>query len=245
MNHFIPATPRPAARRRGPHVQAGVTMVEFIIVTPFALLLVLGIIQLGLMYSAKSIVNEAAFVAARAGSVQNAQKDAMTSALTQALIPFYQNTLDTVPATRIANAWVLAQGEAQIPGIVKIDILSPSPDSFSDFGLTDPVTNKTYIPNDNLEYRDYQLKAGGSSGQSIQDANVLRIKVTYGYQLKVPMMQSVIKAALCGFDSGMNATGRGGTPVASAASDCALYYSQGRVPIVAYATIQMQSRATQ
>ena len=78
---------------------------------------------------------------------------------------------------------------------------------------------------------------------AIQDANVLRIKVTYGYELKVPLMQSVFKAVLCGIDSGVNAFGRGGFPVASAASDCVKYYSRGRVPIVAYATVQMQSRA--
>ena len=59
-------------------------MAEFAVAFPFALLLVLGIIQLGLMYTAKEIVNEAAFMAARAGSVQNAQVDAMNSEMVMA-----------------------------------------------------------------------------------------------------------------------------------------------------------------
>jgi hypothetical protein len=216
-------------------------MVEFIIVTPFALLMVLAIIQLGFMYAAKSIVNEAAFVAARAGAVHNAQTRYMTPTLTQALIPFYINSLDNNPVpVRIANAVGSATQDLSNPLNLDISVISPSPESFEDWGLSDG-NNPKYIPNDNLEYRDYTR--GNKSGQSIQDANVLRIKVTYAYQLKVPMIPSVLRATLCAFDSGFNATGRGGTAVASEASNCALYYSRGRVPIVAYATVQMQSQA--
>ena len=49
---------------------------EFASVTPFALLLVLGIVQLGLMFDAKQIVNEAAFFAARAGAINNTPRSA-------------------------------------------------------------------------------------------------------------------------------------------------------------------------
>ncbi len=48
---------------------------------------------------------------------------------------------------------------------------------------------------------------------------------------------------LGGFDSGVNAFGRGGGSGFS--QDCIQYYNRGRVPIVAYATVQMQSPAWQ
>jgi hypothetical protein len=40
---------------------------------PFALLLVQGTIQLGLLYGAKEVINEGAFMAARAGAAEHAQ----------------------------------------------------------------------------------------------------------------------------------------------------------------------------
>src|SRR5581483_12084813 len=88
-------------RLSGYTAQTGATMVEFIIVMPIALLLVLGLIQLGLMFSAKEVVNEAAFLAARAGSVQNAQVAPMTAAMQKGLIPFYQDTSIGNPTARL------------------------------------------------------------------------------------------------------------------------------------------------
>jgi len=50
---------------------------------------------------------------------------------------------------------------------------------------------------------------GHSSGLTIQDANELRIKVVYAYELKVPLVKTVFGRVLCGIDSGVNAFGRG------------------------------------
>jgi hypothetical protein len=227
-----------ACRRHGPTRQAGATMVEFAIISPIAILLVMGLIQLGLMFSAKQILNEATFVAARAGAVQNAQKKDMQIALTTAMIPLYQNTFDTDPATRLANAYGRALGDLLSPRNLDIRVLNPNADVFGDFGLPD-ANNQTYIPNDSLEYRDYTVR-GPTTGLTIQDANALKIRVTYAYELKVPLMQIVFKSVMCGIDSGVNAFGRGGSPISP---DCAQYYLRGRIPIVAYATVQMQSPA--
>ena len=231
--------------------QRGMSITEFVIVTPFALLVVLGLIQLGLIFAAKQIVNEAAFVAARTGAVQNAQVGPMTDTLVKALIPFYQDTTIIDDAKRLRSALQGARADltvpgspdAAIPGRLDISVLNPNADAFHDFGLTDS-NNQTYIPNDSLDYRDHSVR-GPTSGLSIQDANVLKIRVTYAYQLKVPLMQSVFKSVMCGFDSGVNAFGRGHglfTGVGTA-QDCIQYYLQGRVPIVTYATVQMQSPA--
>jgi len=238
-------------RRRGvqpgPARQAGVTMAEFAIVSPFALMFVMGIVQIGLMYTAKAVVNEGAFLAARAGAVQNAQKDKMTDVMVKALVPFYQDTTQTNDVLRVGTAWAKAKADTLCVPFVQcyltIDVLNPTPAAFDDFGVTSSaMQNHTYIPNDNLEYRPHNVK-GPSSGLSIQDANALRIKVTYGYELKVPLMATIVKAVMCGVDVGVGAFDHGTMPIAGTASDCLNYYSKGRVPIVSYATVQMQTPA--
>ena len=233
--------------RREPFRQDGATIVEFTILCPFALLLVLGIIQLGLMLSAKEVVNEAAFLAARAGAVKNADTQTMKNVATRALIPFYQDTTDTNDYTRLAAALGKATGDTFCIPLVKcyldIQMLNPTPEAFQDFGLVSNASqNHTYIPNDNLEYRS--RTPGSKSKLTIQDANALKIKLTYGYEIKVPLMQTVIKSVMCAFDSGVEGFGRGDN-VPTGGSDCLQFYNQGRIPIVAYATVQMQTPAWQ
>ena len=247
MKKSIRFTVQRLHRRCGHKRQIGASMVEFAIVSPFAILLVLGVIQLGLLLSAKEVVNEAAFLAARAGAEQNAKVNPMTDVATRALIPFYQDTTDTNDFTRLAGALVNAKTDTLCVPLVrcflKVEVLNPTSAAFQDFGLTSNIPqNHTYIPNDNLEYRSRVV--GSNSKQTIQDANALKIKLTYGYEIKVPLMQSVIKSVMCAFDTGIDAFGRGGAPI-TGGSDCLEFYNQGRIPIVAYATVQMQTPAWQ
>lgn len=229
--------PRTAARR-----QRGMSMVEFAIVSPFAFFFVLAIIQLGFLFSAKQIVNEAAFVAARAGAMQNAQVGPMNDAMKKALIPFYVNSLDNnTDSARVLSAYAFINlNPTKVNFTVEVE--NPSSKAFDDFGLTDSQGH-TYIPNDSLNYRTYST-LGTTSRLSIQDANVLRIHVTYGYELKVPLMKSFFNLINCGNlflkDSGIQAYGQGSTAINS---DCVQYYSQGRIPISTYATVQMQTPA--
>lgn len=241
---------RRAAPKERSHEQRGATMAEFAVAFPFAVLLVLGVIQLGLMYTAKEIVNEAAFMAARAGSVQNAKVDAMTSEMVKALTPFYQDLTQTDDLTRLGMAY----GRAKIDTFciplahcfLRVERLNPTDAAFDDFGVTsNAMQNQTFIPNDNLEYRPHSTQ-GPKSGMSIQDANALKIKVTYGYELKVPLMQRVISAVMCGnfatvreraFTDWNSIIGLGSV------DDCLNFYLHGRVPIVSYATVQMQTPA--
>ena len=249
---------RRAAPQERSHKQRGATMAEFAVAFPFAVLLVLGVIQLGLMYTAKEIVNEAAFMAARAGSVQNAKVDEMTSEMLKALTPFYQDLTTKDDFTRLTAAYGKALADTKcdplghclcIPFVqcfLKVERLNPTDDAFDDFGITsNAMQNQTYIPNDNLEYRPHSTQ-GSKSGMSIQDANALKIKVTYGYELKVPLMKRVFSAVMCGnfnrvreraFTDWNSFIGLGSI------DDCVNFYVQGRVPIVSYATVQMQTPA--
>jgi len=232
-------------------------MAEFVVTFPFAVLLVLGIIQLGFLYTAKEIVNEGAFLAARAGSVQNANVDKMTTEMRKALVPFYQDLTQKDEFTRLTLASIQAEKDTPlcIPFVycfLKVERLNPTPEAFEDFGITSKVQNQRYIPNDNLEYRchrntsDCPNALGPKSGLSIQDANALKIKVTYGYELKVPLMKRVFRAVMCGnfasvreraFTDWNSFIGLGSV------DDCLNFYLHGRAPIVSYATVQMQTPA--
>jgi hypothetical protein len=230
----------------GRHRQDGATLAEFVVVIPFALLFVLAIIQLGLMYSAKQIVNEGAFLAARAGSVQNADPQSMQDAMMKALIPLYQNSTESDDATRLKNALNNARNDRSCNGpCLNIDMLNPTPAAFTDFGVSSSASGgRTYIPNDNLEFRSHDV-VGPSSGLSIQDANALKIKVTYGYELKVPLMKLVIASVMCAVvNTGIEAFQGDSPPYANpSGNDCVSFYKNGRVPIVSYATVQMQTPA--
>jgi hypothetical protein len=126
---------------------------------------------------------------------------------------------------------------------LKIEILNPTPEAFEDFGLTSSIGGEhTYIPNDNLEWRSHDV-IGPKSKLSIQDANALKIKVTYGYPIKVPLMARVIPAILCFQHVGLDAFDRDATQPDTPFDNCTNYYLQGRIPIVSYATVQMQTPA--
>ncbi|MBS0422448.1 MAG: pilus assembly protein [Proteobacteria bacterium] len=227
-------------QRRGR--ERGMTMVEFVIAIPVALLVVFGIVQIGLMYSAKAIVNEGTFVAARAGAFQNAQLDVMTQAMTKSLIPFYQDTTNTNAITRLSEALLHAKLDAEF---LHVELQNPSPAVFEDFGIAGSgADGHTFIPNDNMEIRDRNYK-GPKSGLTIQDANTLKLKVIYGYEMKVPLMKSVIGAIMCGIDNGVKGFGSGNTANVVGGDDCTNYYSKGRIPLIAYATVQMQTPAWQ
>jgi len=234
-------------RRRGTGAgrarEQGATLAEFVVIGPLAFLLILAIVQLGFMFMARSTLNNATFMAARAGSLHNADPAVIRAALVKGLIPFYQDTTQTSDITRLSTAWLAAQGDLLIPTRLKIEILNPSPGSFKDYGIPDPNnSNRVTIPNDNLQFRSVSI--GKESKQTLMDANLLRIRVTYAYELKVPLISYVFKRVMCGgFGDGVNAFG-GDTSLleASNLSNC-IYYQQGRTPIVSYATVRMQSPA--
>jgi Flp pilus assembly protein TadG len=159
-------------------------MVEFLIVIPLLLLILLGTLQFALIYQAKITLNYAAFEAARAGSLNSAREFAMYDAVARTMAPLYTHeaTIDAYKAGR-------QQVRDEIDnGYVLIEVVNPSPDSFSDFGNTD--NGRTYIPSDNLIYRGAGV--GTDSNQTIQDANLLKIQVYYCYELVVPFVNRIL-----------------------------------------------------
>ncbi|MDH4182753.1 MAG: pilus assembly protein [Nitrospinota bacterium] len=214
--------------------RAGQSMTEFIIVWPTILLLTLGSLQMGLIYWAKATVNLAAFQAARAGSLENASVSAMEEEFFRSLSPLY--TVDATPAA-VKSAYEKISKEAT-DGYIKLERISPASGEFAAYA--DAALGYA-IPNDNLMFRSTMVKAG--SQVNIQDANLLKVKVTYGYKLLVPLIKTVIIRIL---KTGMMPRQYGAEEkVKDPETDPFLLnlYDAGRVPIVAYATVRMQTPA--
>ena len=194
----------------------GQAMVEFVIVAGVLLMLILGSIQFALIYHAKTTLNYAAFEAARAGSVTNARMFAMELAFARAMAPLYttpyvDETCNSVfvPTTKTATddlsplhgtslslfhvqcARQRVRDMIEEGKYVRILLVNPTEDSFIDHGET--VGGTRYIPNDNLMYRSAFVSP--LSGQSVQDANLIKVHVSFCHKLIVPLVDRMITDA--------------------------------------------------
>ncbi|MEX2524216.1 MAG: TadE/TadG family type IV pilus assembly protein [Gammaproteobacteria bacterium] len=172
----------PYSRARG-----GQAMVEFLIVLPLLLLLILGTLQFAFIYHAKITLNYAAFEAARAGSLNKMRDYAMEYALARSLAPIYTHDAD-IDKYKEGRAKLRQQIE---DGYMRIEIVNPSPEAFANFGINEG--GKTSIPNDNLIYRGTPADA---TAPTIQDANLLKIQVYYCYEMIVPFVNKIIWAMM-------------------------------------------------
>lgn len=231
----------------------GQAMVEFIYVMPVLLMLLLGALQFGLIYHAKTTLNYAAFETARAGAVNNARMWAMELAFARSLAPLYTTPylegdectppdsleeiadhdgnadLDDVKCARARVRTMLDDGYARIL------LVNPREESFlGDHAVT--VDGTTYIPNDNLMYRS--AAPDPTSNQSIQDANLIKVHVGICYELVVPLVNRMIEKM-----AGLNrAAGSFGAACAPERPD---RLNEGHhrfgIPIYAQAVMRMQS----
>lgn len=204
--------------------QRGSAMIEFTIVGPVLTLLGTMILQYCLMFNAKNLLNHASFMAARAGSMDHASLDSIQTAYARALIPLYGGgTSSEELATAFANA------KADLAGNVKIELLNPTKESFDDWNdaALQAKYGKRAIPNSGLSYKDpSQVKS--NSGQNIQDANLIKLKITHGYKMKVPLASTMLQFMMKWGDDGKD-------------SFVTSLYDQRRIPIVTNVTLEMQS----
>jgi hypothetical protein len=224
-----------------PNRQRGMSLVEATIVFPAFLFLVLVVMQAAMVFHAKHNLNYATYEAARAGTMQHAKVATITAAMQKALIPYYGGgrTNDEL----IATAKKVADDFASSG--VRVEILSPTRESFKDFaspklqkalGSDEPV-----IPNTGIDElacpRDVPKCASdpkkNASGQTLLDANLLKIRITYGIPKakQLPLAGRVYSWALKVLKSGE------GDAFKQSLLDA------GRIPIVTHTVLRMQSDA--
>ena len=176
-----------AARTR----RSGQALVEFLIIYPTLLLLILGGFQFALIYQAKSTLNYATFMAARQGALKNGKMLSIKDGLAGGMTPLFASTRDDYGD--FFKARVIAAVEVFNPLNTRIDVLSPTADAYNAHKADSE--SGTEIPNDNLMYRPTTVKGG----LSVQDANLLTIQVTYCTRLIVPIVNKVIYSLYFGF----------------------------------------------
>jgi hypothetical protein len=128
-----------------------------------------------------------------------------------------------------------AKASADMAGNMQIEMLNPTKESFSEWNdETLQALLKTgsrhVIPNSALAARLKPDDVRASSGQSLQDANLLKLKITHGYLPKVPVIGKLYLAYLKWADP-------------HADNFQTKLISAGRIPVVTHVTLEMQSDA--
>ncbi|MBL8270590.1 TadE/TadG family type IV pilus assembly protein [Steroidobacter sp.] len=197
--------------------QWGAAIVETTIALPLLIVVILAAIQFGWVYQAKATLNHAALQAARAGAVENAAPQAIRLGLARGLAP-----LRSPDASLRGVTESVARFEGELLTDARIRILNPTREAFDDFAVE--VDGVRELPNDRLHVLDTAL--GASGGLNVQDANLLRVEITYGYELKVPLVNGLLsRLSLVGERDAFHQQ----------------LLRRQRLPIVATATVRMQS----
>ncbi|MBV7536048.1 OmpA family protein [Duganella sp. sic0402] len=203
-------------------------MIELAVVGPLLTMLGLGTVQYSQLFFAKNTLNHAAMLAARAGSVGNARMAAIRDAYAEGLVPMYGGGQD---AGKLAAS--LAKAQEALSKRTTIEMLNPTKEAFQDFN--DPALQtlldtkgKRVISNRSLAFRANTV--GAASGETLQDANLIKLRITHGVEPVVPIIGSMYKVYLKWQDTGAD-------PVRTK------LINDGLVPVVSHVTVQMQSDA--
>ena len=158
--------------------QRGQATIEYLYVIPILLILLLGSLQFIFIYEAKLALNNATFVATRAGALNSGAMANIQDALYSGFAPFFVHGLNQ---QALEDARHTAKAEIGNNKMTLITIVNP-PSSLAG----------TVIPNDNLMYRDPGDLSYG--GLNVQDANLLKVRVTYCVRLVVPIVNRMISS---------------------------------------------------
>lgn len=183
-------------------------MTEYVIIFPVMIVLIFGTMQFALLYQAKTQLNYAAFESARSGSLNNAQRWALNAGIVRGLAPLHTHG-DSRRWLRWARSKVWDELNA---GLLEVQIINPTKDAYTRHGYWEDTDDGPIqlIPNDNLMYRDSTPR--GTPKLSIQDANLLKIRVLYCAELRVPFVNRMINGLL---RIGAAASGASATPADS------------------------------
>ena len=228
----------------------GQAMTEFIIIAFVLLLLTLGLAQLVFIYQTKTNLNYATFEAIRAGTLENASPKAIKDGFARGMAPSFVRVVDAPGKsattqisrnTALATAYQYAYNEMK--DYVRFQRINPTTEMFfvgSGWGKPIPPWEisqeklqsiaSSYIPNEHLLYKPATQK---KLSVTIQDANLLKIRVTYCMKLIVPFVNTIFQAA---YKLGSSSTDAFNT-------QCTSDTKSKRFPIVAQSIMRMQSQA--
>jgi len=207
--------------------QRAAALVEFQIVLLLGLLpLVLGLLQLSLLLMAKHVVHYATYQAARSGAVAAADPAVMRRALAVGLMPLHLVSSEPISTDNITSLALAADLRSSVASnlYARLTVLRPTAAAFADFAVAQG--SERVLRNDSLLQQPSQT--GVRSQESVQQANVLQIHVSYCHELIVPLIDIALLRLLQTLDND---------------AWHQVCYAVGRVPLAADAAINMQSDA--
>ncbi|OUR88216.1 hypothetical protein A9Q81_24415 [Gammaproteobacteria bacterium 42_54_T18] len=159
----------------------GAAMIETLFVFPVVMFLGFAIVHVGFIYQAKTNLEYAALMGARIAAVSDLSDPSsfvkIRNEIRERMKAFdpTENPVDSVDES----------------SKVLIRIVRPNRQIFTDWGRAADScpSGLCRIPNDNLLYRDASRK----NNVSIQEANILKIEVSYKVDTKVPFMRELFK----------------------------------------------------
>jgi hypothetical protein len=168
-------------------------------------------------------------MAARAGSVAHATLDSIESAYKRALIPLYGGGESS---QELLASYARAVADLT-PVALRVEVLNPTKESFDDFAK-DTKLNEFFgtraIPNLGIGFSAGLDTHGATSGQTLQDANLLKLRITHGYEPKVWLVGMIHSKFLAWTDTGRD-------------SFVTQLIGNGRIPVVTHVTVEMHTEA--
>jgi len=228
----------------GPRRQRGQAMAEYIYVFPILIMLIMGAIQFGFIYQTKTTLNYATFSATRQAALRNGSMSAIVDGLSSGMMPLFAHRASNggkLELPMLKTAWKLANQQISDPKLTKITIVSPTPAALSAYKGQSETGNE--IPNDNLMYRSTNIAGGG---MNVQDANLLKVRVTYCYRMAVPVINRLIYHMVVDPPTSASTGNTGAEMLASkgggaTAKPCTGIDDQFRIPVTSEAVVRMQS----
>jgi hypothetical protein len=261
----------------------GFSVLEALLALPILIFVLFVVIQIGLLWHAKFALQNAVVVAARHASVSHGSDAAIRDALVQGLAPLFSRSVSVsdLPTALFRSGAELSQGLAF--GWLRWEVLSPTRQSFQDWAKPAdrylsptagageleipsaplPALATRAIPLSGVARRVGGLPVGLASGQTLLEANTLKLKLQFGVPLSMPIAGQLLAKALslwsgCGWPNtaaqtriGLVNYGVGATPsLVSSNIECRALAArdlQGRWkprwPIQVFAVVSMQSHA--
>ena len=183
--------------------QRGASAVECLLALPLVLLLGLGTWQWALVMQARSIVDAGVREAVRAGTMGHAEVHAIEAGLARGLTPLWVEEVLLGERTAATTLSLKRLQDAQGAGWLRWRQLSPTHATFADWGIessTAAPSSGRVIPADNPTWRSRHMVPGSgrasaignepvglASGQSYREAGLLRLELTVGVPLHVPL----------------------------------------------------------
>ena len=212
--------------KRCSEAQAGAAMLETLLALPVVLLLGLGVAQFSLVYQAKHALDYALTQAARQGAVEHASSDSIERGFGAGLAPYLYGADDRAGLLQSEARAIEHVRGGLAAGWIVLRQRSPTRESFEDWAepaldpMGEPIPGVVEIANDNLDSRRLRMQPatgvagmsraeaiGRLSGQTLADANILRLELVYGLRLVVPVVGAIVIRTLARWNGCMQANG--------------------------------------